>query len=100
MSKSLNSMKNFMKRFKFVFFEILTVREKRIQEKISSSNIFCCLGQNSSVVGLFIGFLTSGLSFVKNCWGLILCCSGGLLCFIFVCRVICGIFEEFVFYAK
>ena len=35
----------------------------------SRSNIFWCLGQFSSVVGLFIGFLTSGLSFVKNCWG-------------------------------
>ena len=63
---------------------------------ISSSNIFCCLGRNSSVVGLFIGFLTIGLSFVKNCWGLILWCSGGLLCFIFICRVIWGIFEIFI----
>ena len=48
------------------------------------------------MVGLIIGFLTSGLSFVKNCWGLILWCSGGLLCFIFICRVIWGIFEIFV----
>ena len=63
---------------------------------ISSSNIFCCLRRNSSVVGLFIGFLTSGLSFVKNCWRLILWCSGGLLCFIFICRVIWGMFEIFV----
>ena len=38
----------------------------------SRSNIFWCLGQFSSVVELFIGFLTSGLSFVKNCWGQIL----------------------------
>ena len=38
----------------------------------SRSNIFCCLRQFSSVVELFIGFLTSGLSFVKNCWGQIL----------------------------
>ena len=63
---------------------------------ISSSNFFCCLGRDSSVVGLFIGFLTSGLSFVKNCWGLILWCLEGLLCFIFICRVIWGIFEIFV----
>ena len=33
----------------------------------SWSNIFCCLGQFSSVVELFIDFLTSGLSFVKSC---------------------------------
>ena len=62
---------------------------------ISSSNIFCCLGRDSSVVGLVIGFMTSGLSFVKNCWGLILWYLGGLLCFIFICRVIWGIFEVF-----
>ena len=31
------------------------------------------------MVGLFIGFLTSGLSFVKNCWGQFLWCSGGRL---------------------
>ena len=30
----------------------------------SRSNIFCCLRQFSSVVELFIGFLTSGLSFM------------------------------------
>ena len=63
---------------------------------ISWSNIFCCLGQNSSVVGLLIGFLTSGLSFVKNCWGEFLWCLGGLLCFIFICQVIWNFFEIFV----
>ena len=62
----------------------------------SWSNIFCCLGQFSSVVEIFIDFLTSGLSFVKSCWGRILWCSGGLLCFIFICQVIWGIFEIFV----
>ena len=45
----------------------------------SRSNIFWCLRQFSSVVELFIGFLTSGLSFVKNCWGQILWRLGGLL---------------------
>ena len=30
---------------------------------------FSCRHKFSSVVGLFISFLTSGLSFVKNCWG-------------------------------
>ena len=61
------------------------------------SNIFCCLGRFSNVVELFIVvFLTSGLSFVKSCWGLILWCSGGPLCFIFICQVIWGIFEIFV----
>ena len=48
------------------------------------------------MVGLFIGFLTSGLSFVKNCWGLILWCSGGLLSFVFIWLIIWGIFEIFV----
>ena len=48
---------------------------------ISSSNIFCCLRRNSSVVELFMDFLTSGLSFVKNCWELILWCLGGLVFF-------------------
>ena len=67
---------------------------------ISSSNIFCCLRRDSSVVELFMDFSTSGLSFVENCWGLILWCSGGLLCFIFICRVIWGIFEIFVLTAK
>ena len=46
---------------------------------ISSSNIFCCLRRDSSVVELFMDFLTSGLSFLKNCWGLFLWCLGGLL---------------------
>ena len=55
---------------------------------VSWSNIFCCLGRFSSVAELFIDFLTSGLSFVKSCWGLILWCSGGPLCFIFICQVI------------
>ena len=64
---------------------------------ISWSNIFCCLGRFSSVVELFIDFLTSGLSFVKSCWGLILWCSGGPLCFIFVCQVIWGFFEILYF---
>ena len=63
---------------------------------ISLSNIFCCLRRDSSVVELFTDFLTSGLSFMKNFWGLILWCSEGLLCFIFICRVIWGIFEKFV----
>ena len=63
---------------------------------ISFSNIFCRLRRDSSVVELFIDFLTSGLSFVKNCWGPILWCLGGLLCFIFICRVIWGVFETFV----
>ena len=36
---------------------------------ISFSNIFCCLRRDSSVVELFIDFLTSGLSFVKSCGG-------------------------------
>ena len=55
---------------------------------ISWSIIFCCLGRFSSVVELFIDFLTSGLSFVKSCWGLILWCSGDPLCFIFIFQVI------------
>ena len=38
---------------------------------ISWSNIFCCLRRFSSVVGLFISFLTSGLSFVKKLLGAI-----------------------------
>ena len=50
------------------------------------------------MVGLFIGFLTCGLSFVKNCWGLILWCSGGLLCFIFVCRVIWDFFLNYLYF--
>ena len=66
---------------------------------ISWSNIFCCLRRYSSVVELFIDFLTSGLSFVKSCLGLILWCLGGLLCFIFICQVIWGIFEIFVLQA-
>ena len=62
----------------------------------SLSKIFCCLRRDSSVVELFIGFLTSWLSFVKNCWGLILWCMGSFLCFIFICQMIWGIFEVFV----
>ena len=65
MNKSLNIVKKFMKMLSIK----LTDREKSIEEMASWSNIFCCLGQFSSVVELFIGFLTSGLSFVKNCWG-------------------------------
>ena len=63
---------------------------------ISSSNIFCCLRRNSSVVELFMDCLTSGLSFKKNCRGLVLWCLGGLLCFIFICQMIWGIFEILV----
>ena len=50
---------------------------------IRSSNIFCCLGRDSSVVGLFIGFLTSGLSFVKKLLGANFMVFGrsSLLCF-------------------
>ena len=48
------------------------------------------------MVGLFFDFLTSGLSFVKNCWRLILWFLGGLLCFVFICWVIWGLFEIFV----
>ena len=75
MNKSLSIVKKFMKMLKIM----LTDREKSIQEMASWSNIFCCLGQFSSVVELFIGVLTSGLVFVKSCWGRILWCSGGLL---------------------
>ena len=64
---------------------------------ISWSNIFCCLRRYSSVVELFNDFLTSGLSFGKSSWGLILWCLGGPLCFIFIFQVIWGIFEIFVF---
>ena len=63
---------------------------------ISVSNIFCCLRRDSSVVELFIDFLTSVLIFVKSCWGLILWCLGGLLCFLFICQIIWGILEIFV----
>ena len=63
---------------------------------ISLSNVCRCLRRDSSVVELFVDFLTSGLSFVKSCWGLILWCLGGLLCFIFICPMIWGIFEIFV----
>ena len=71
MNKSLSIVKKFMKMLKKVFLKVLTDREKSNQEMISCSNIFCCLGQFSSVVELFIDFLTSELSFVKSCWGLI-----------------------------
>ena len=64
---------------------------------ISLSNIFCCLRRDSSVVELFIDFMASGLSFVKSCWGLILWCLGGLLRFIFICRVIWGILRYLYF---
>ena len=87
MNKSLNIVKKFMKMLK----TMLTDREKSIKEMASWSNIFCDLGQFSSVVKLIIDFLTSGLS----CWGRILWCSGGLLCFIFICQVIWDIFEIF-----
>ena len=72
MNKSLSIMKKFMKMLKIVFLKILPDRENSIKEMISWSNIFCCLRRYSSVVELFIDFLTSGLSFVKSCWGLIL----------------------------
>ena len=68
MMKSLNILKKFARMFRIM----VTGREKSIEEMASRSNIFCCLRQFSSVVELFIGFLTSGLSFVKNCWGQIL----------------------------
>ena len=68
MMKGLNIMKKFARMFRI----IVTGREKSIQEMASRSNIFCCLRQFSSVVELFIGFLTSGLSFVKLCWGQII----------------------------
>ena len=96
MNKSLISMKNFIKRLNIVFLKILTDREKSILEKISGSNIFCCLRPDSSVVELFMDFLTSGLSFMKSCWGLMFWCLGDLLRFSFICRVIWGIFEIFV----
>ena len=96
MNKSLSIVRKFMKMLKIVFLKTLTDREKSISEMISWSNMFCCLGRFSSVVELFIDFLTSGLSFVKNCWGLILWCSGGPLCFIFICQVNWEVFEIFV----
>ena len=68
MIKSLNIVKKFMRMLRIM----LTGREKSIYEMASRSSICCCLRQFSSVVELFIGFLTSGLSFVKNCWGRIL----------------------------
>ena len=64
---------------------------------IRLSNFFELLGRNSSVVGLFIDFLTSGLSFVKNCWRLILWCLGGRLFFVFICWAFWGIFDYFYF---
>ena len=51
---------------------------------ISLSNIFCCSRRDSSVVELFMDFLTSGLSFVKSCWALSLWCLGDLLCFFYL----------------
>ena len=80
MNKSLSIVKKIMKMLKIVFLKILTDREKSIYEMISWSSTFCGLGQFSSVVDLFIDFLTSGLSFVKSFWGLILWCSGRPLC--------------------
>ena len=58
---------------------MLTDREEEHLRNGFLVEYFCCLGQFSSVVELFIGFLTSGLGFVKSCWGRILWCSGGLL---------------------
>ena len=49
------------------------------------------------MVGLFIGFLTSGLSFVKNCWGLILWCLGGLFCFFLFGRQ-SGVFLNYLYF--
>ena len=59
------------------------------------SNIFCCLGQFTSVVELFIDFLTSGLSFVKSCLGQILWCLGGLLLLYFYLSGDLGYFCNF-----
>ena len=59
MNKSLSSVKKFMKMLKIVFLKRLTDREKSIYEMIPLPNIFCCLRRSSSVVELFIGFLTN-----------------------------------------
>ena len=57
---------------------------------ISWSNIFCCLRRFSSVVGLFISFLTSGLSFVKIVGGNFHGDWEVVFFFIFVCQMIRG----------
>ena len=95
--KSLEIRKSFMRKFEIKFFIMVTVGKRIIQENDSFVEFFFeFLGLNSSVVGLFIDFSTSGLSFLKNCWGLVLWCSGGLLYFIFTWWIIWGISEIFV----
>ena len=61
-----------------IFKDIDGSREEHLRNDFLVES-FCCLVRFSSVVELFIDFLTSGLSFVKSCWGLILWCSGGPL---------------------
>ena len=82
--KKLEIRKSFMRKFKIKFFIMVTLQKRSIEKRSVRRIIFEFLGRNSSVVGLFIDFLTSGLSYLKNCWGLILWCSGGLLYFIFI----------------
>ena len=85
-----------MKKLMIVFLRYRLLKREAFEKWFVGRIFFKFLARNSSVVGLFIDFLTSGLSFVKNCWTLILWCSGGLLCFVFICWVIWGIFEIFV----
>ena len=65
MIKSLNIVKKFMRMLRIM----LTGREKSIYEMTSRSNIFCCLGQFSSVVGLFIGFFDKWVEFCEKLLG-------------------------------
>ena len=96
-SKNLSRVENFVKRLESICFKLLIRIERSSLEIIRFVEKFLkFLGRNSSVIGLFIDFLTSGLSCVQNCWGFILCCSGGLPSFVFICWIIGGIVEIFV----
>ena len=67
------------------------------EEVISSSNYFLIfLRLNSSVVGLFIAFLTSGLDFGKFWEGKVWRAPKCLLGFVVIYRMIGGIWEIFV----
>ena len=67
--KNLRKLESFMKKVEKSCLNLLTVVEmlRLLKNDLVCRILFNLMGLNSSVVELFIGFLTSGLGFVNYC---------------------------------
>ena len=67
-TKNFRKLESFIRKIEKICLSLSTVAERSVQELIRFVEIlFNFWGLNSNVTGLFIDFLTSGLSFVKHC---------------------------------